>query len=231
MAEAEEDFVSTRGVTKKFAAGASKLAAARKTQQIKAKRSVGITSTKAKSMIKKNKPETLKPAVLSAREREANAAARAAAKRAKDDERANKDWLFPENYHIYRDFVTNEEYRVTLTRLDIRKNKFERYEIRLYETNYQPHRYATYVRYLGLEIAPVAEMKAPLASDFDKAFGAFKDAFFEQTLIRWDDRDKDGGQQRMGGMDGVPNPVELGEDGNTAVMPVGPFVYRRYSNV
>jgi hypothetical protein len=236
MAEAEEDFVSIRGVTNKFIAGTGKLTAGR-TKQTKPKTTVGSTSTGIKSMSKINKSETQIQPILSAREREAIAAACTAAKRAKDDERANKDWLFPENYHIYRDVSTNQEYRVTLTRLDIRKNKFERYQIRLYETNDQPYRYATYVRYSGKGLAPVAEVKASLGSDFQRAYTAFKDAFREQTLICWDERDKAGQQvgkaAKVEAMNDVAESIELGEGEKMVAVPVAeqPFVYRRHSDV
>jgi hypothetical protein len=237
MADAEEDDVSTHGMAKKSTASASKSAPAGKGRGAKAKATVGTTGAgKAKTMVEIGIPETRALPELSTRERDALAAARTARKQAKDDERANKDWLFPENYHVYRDVSTNQEYRVTLTRVEMRKNKLERYQIRLYETNDQPYRYATYVRYSGKGLAPVAQVKASLGSDFQKAFKAFKDVFQEKTWTHWDDRDKAGQQvvkaANMEAMSDVVESIELSDGEKMAEMPVveQPFIYRQYPN-
>ncbi|KAK5745758.1 hypothetical protein LTR17_001260 [Elasticomyces elasticus] len=99
--------------------------------------------------------------------------------------------IFSDNHHIYAD-ATTFKYDITLTKVDTRANRNERYvltlRLQIYESNSQPHTYATNLHYAGTSITSTNTVIAALGCSIATAFHAFKKIFFEKTKVLWDDR-------------------------------------------
>ncbi|MCJ1367968.1 hypothetical protein MMC16_007106 [Acarospora aff. strigata] len=104
------------------------------------------------------------------------------------------DEIHSQGYHIYRD-ETDFEYEVVLARADLATNKNERYTLKasslvsLYESHTPPHLYSTYVKYSSASTRKSAsDIRAPVGSTFEIAFGAFTSFFRAKTGRTWDHR-------------------------------------------
>ncbi|KAK3618553.1 hypothetical protein LTR56_024545 [Elasticomyces elasticus] len=99
--------------------------------------------------------------------------------------------IFSDNHHIYAD-ATAFKYDITLTKVDTRANRNERYvltlRLQIYESNSQPHTYATNLHYAGTSIISTNTVIAALGCSIATALHAFKKIFFEKTKVLWDDR-------------------------------------------
>ncbi|KAK4971340.1 hypothetical protein LTR42_007066 [Elasticomyces elasticus] len=95
--------------------------------------------------------------------------------------------IFSDNHHIYAD-ATTFKYDITLTKFDTRANRNERYVLTIYESNSQPHTYATNLHYAGTSLTPTNTVIAALGCSIATALHAFKKIFFEKTKVLWDDR-------------------------------------------
>ncbi|KAK5683625.1 hypothetical protein LTS10_005158 [Elasticomyces elasticus] len=99
--------------------------------------------------------------------------------------------IFSDNHHIYAD-ATTFKYDITLTKVDTRANRSERYvltlRLQIYESNSQPHTYATNLHYAGTSITSTNTVIAALGCSIATALHAFKKIFFEKTKVLWDDR-------------------------------------------
>ncbi|KAK5746889.1 hypothetical protein LTR17_000520 [Elasticomyces elasticus] len=99
--------------------------------------------------------------------------------------------IFSDNHHIYAD-ATTFKYDITLTKVDTRANRNERYvltlRLQIYESNSQPHTYATNLHYAGTGLTPTNTVIAALGCSIATALHAFKKIFFEKTKVLWDDR-------------------------------------------
>ncbi|KAK5714005.1 hypothetical protein LTR15_010911 [Elasticomyces elasticus] len=95
--------------------------------------------------------------------------------------------IFSDNHHIYAD-ATTFKYDITLTKVDTRANRNERYVLTIYESNSQPHTYATNLHYAGTGLTPTNTVIAALGCSIATALHAFKKIFFEKTKVLWDDR-------------------------------------------
>lgn len=81
------------------------------------------------------------------------------------------------------------EYNITLTRIQIRVNTNERFNLRIYESHKTPHEYACFLRYCSPKNSPVVKVLAPEGSTFDDAMAAFKEAFYRYTRKTWAERE------------------------------------------
>ncbi|KAK4896059.1 hypothetical protein LTR27_005916 [Elasticomyces elasticus] len=95
--------------------------------------------------------------------------------------------IFSDNHHIYAD-ATTFKYDITLTKVDTRANRNERYVLTIYESNSQPHTYATNLHYAGTGLTLTNTVIAALGCSIATALHAFKKIFFEKTKVLWDDR-------------------------------------------
>ncbi|KAK3619163.1 hypothetical protein LTR56_024218 [Elasticomyces elasticus] len=97
--------------------------------------------------------------------------------------------IFSDNHHVYAD-VTGFKYDITLTKVDTRANRNERYvlTLQIYESNSQPHTYATNLHYAGTTLTPTNTVIAALGCSIATALHAFKKISFEKTKVLWDDR-------------------------------------------
>ncbi|KAI9680290.1 MAG: hypothetical protein M1829_001176 [Trizodia sp. TS-e1964] len=123
--------------------------------------------------------------VVKAQRKEKKAVIREAAKFAKGCVDTEADML-SKNHHVYCD-KTFFFYNITLTRADIRTNKNERHELKIYESNSVPHLYAAYTRYIRAGRS-ATQMLAPVGSFFETAHKAFRDFFRARTGRAWEDR-------------------------------------------
>lgn len=113
-----------------------------------------------------------------------------------------------DNHHIYRD-STGFDYDIVLTRIDMERNRSERYQLRvrtvslsskpsaldcvltflsLFESNTSPHTYATHLRHTAPSTDPTSQTLAPINSPYAPAFAAFRYAFTLKTRLHWDER-------------------------------------------
>ncbi|GAD98380.1 BRCT domain protein [Paecilomyces variotii No. 5] len=86
-----------------------------------------------------------------------------------------------------RDQETSTTYCATLFRPTLMTGRNEKYQLKLYESNAEPHVYATYVKYSRIGKS-ATELVAPRGSGFDLAMAAYKKFFKIKTGKDWDDR-------------------------------------------
>ncbi|KAK5129669.1 hypothetical protein LTR08_002994 [Meristemomyces frigidus] len=132
------------------------------------------------------------------REKEQAAVFRRQARKAKNE-------IFSENHHIYMD-ATGFKYEVLLTKVDTKHNRNERHALtlQLYETNSQPHAYATNLHFAGTARLPTNNVLCCLGSTFAAGLRAFETAFGELTGGEWGGRvgfavERAGREKRGGG--------------------------------
>ncbi|KAI9923830.1 hypothetical protein ASPWEDRAFT_183289 [Aspergillus wentii DTO 134E9] len=99
--------------------------------------------------------------------------------------RASKARTEALNYHPYLDLDSGEPYYATLVR-PLAKSK-ERFQLRIYESNIEPRKYATHVKYSRTGKSD-AELLAPLGSTRELALKAFKGFFSQKTGTQWEKR-------------------------------------------
>ncbi|KAF2774180.1 hypothetical protein EJ03DRAFT_1709 [Teratosphaeria nubilosa] len=143
---------------------------------------------------------------------------------------------FSENHHIFQD-DTGFEYDVKLTKVDIKTNRNERYELtlQLYESDARPHTYATNLHFAGTGHPQTSSLITALHTNVLTAFRAFRVAFKEQTRVEWHDRVAFAVERarRAAGDDGGERGVPVGDDEVRRVLEVSegadfvgqPFVY------
>ncbi|TKA75357.1 hypothetical protein B0A49_03328 [Cryomyces minteri] len=112
--------------------------------------------------------------------------------------------ILSDNYHIYTD-ETGFEYAITVTKIDVARNRNERHHLKLYESNSLPPTYSTHV----LSSSPVSTTTAPtssisipaiptstststtltpLGSNYGTAFLSFRQFFRAKTGRWWSER-------------------------------------------
>ncbi|OJZ88441.1 hypothetical protein ASPFODRAFT_205562 [Aspergillus luchuensis CBS 106.47] len=90
-------------------------------------------------------------------------------------------------YHIYTDEEARVTYNATLVRLMQGKSCKERYVVRVYESNREPHVYATHLEYSRIG-KQQSQLLTPLKADRDFAVTAFKETFKDKTGKEWEGR-------------------------------------------
>ncbi|KAL1862232.1 hypothetical protein Plec18170_001057 [Paecilomyces lecythidis] len=105
----------------------------------------------------------------------------------KKGSRAVVDDMARAGYHLYTDQETGTTYCATLVRQTLMAGRNEKYQLKLYESNAEPHVYATYVKYSRVGKSGT-ELVAPRGSSFDLAMAAYKKFFKIKTGKDWDDR-------------------------------------------
>ncbi|GLB12601.1 hypothetical protein AtubIFM57258_010643 [Aspergillus tubingensis] len=90
-------------------------------------------------------------------------------------------------YHIYTDEEARVTYNATLVRLMQGKSCKERYVVRVYESNREPHVYATHLEYSRIG-KQQSQLLTPLKADRDFAVTAFKETFKNKTGKEWEER-------------------------------------------
>ncbi|RAH61276.1 BRCT domain protein [Aspergillus piperis CBS 112811] len=90
-------------------------------------------------------------------------------------------------YHIYTDEEARVTYNATLVRLMQGKSCKERYVVRVYESNREPHVYATHLEYSRIG-KQQSQLLTPLKADRDSAVTAFKETFKDKTGKEWEER-------------------------------------------
>ncbi|KAI2953765.1 hypothetical protein CBS147323_10058 [Aspergillus niger] len=90
-------------------------------------------------------------------------------------------------YHIYTDQDARVTYNATLVRSMQGKNYKERYVVRVYESNKEPHVYATHLEYSRIG-KQQSQLLTPLKADHDSAVKAFKEIFKDKTGKEWEER-------------------------------------------
>lgn len=96
---------------------------------------------------------------------------------------------FAEHHHVYKD-TTGFSYEVTLTKVDTTRNVNERITLTVFESNAQPHTYATNLYFAGTARKPQNNILAAIGTNFSTAFRLFRKAFRERSGVDWDDRIK-----------------------------------------
>ncbi|KAK3672370.1 hypothetical protein LTR78_007677 [Recurvomyces mirabilis] len=99
-----------------------------------------------------------------------------------------KNEIFSHNHHIYMDPNDGFKYEITLTKVDTRANRNERFIITLYETNTEPSTYATNAHFAGTALIPSNNIIAALGCSLETARHVFETAFREKTGVEWEDR-------------------------------------------
>ncbi|KAK4557088.1 hypothetical protein LTR86_006069 [Recurvomyces mirabilis] len=99
-----------------------------------------------------------------------------------------KNEIFSDNHHIYMDPNDGFKYEITLTKVDTRANRNERFIITLYETNTEPATYATNAHFAGTALIPSNNIIAALGCSLETAKHVFETAFREKTGVEWEDR-------------------------------------------
>ncbi|OJI91039.1 hypothetical protein ASPTUDRAFT_26514 [Aspergillus tubingensis CBS 134.48] len=90
-------------------------------------------------------------------------------------------------YHIYTDEEARVTYNATLVRLMQGKSCKERHVVRVYESNKEPHFYATHLEYSRIG-KQQSQLLTPLKADRDFAVTAFKETFKNKTGKEWEER-------------------------------------------
>ncbi|GLA58144.1 hypothetical protein AtubIFM54640_007290 [Aspergillus tubingensis] len=90
-------------------------------------------------------------------------------------------------YHIYTDEEARVTYNATLVRLMQGKSCKERHVVRVYESNKEPHVYATHLEYSRIG-KQQSQLLTPLKADRDFAVTAFKETFKNKTGKEWEER-------------------------------------------
>ncbi|PWY81216.1 BRCT domain protein [Aspergillus eucalypticola CBS 122712] len=90
-------------------------------------------------------------------------------------------------YHTYTDEEARVTYNATLVRLMQGKSCKERYVVRVYESNREPHVYATHLEYSRIG-KQQSQLLTPLKADRDLAVTAFKETFKDKTGKEWEER-------------------------------------------
>jgi hypothetical protein len=115
--------------------------------------------------------------------------------------KANEEWPFPDDYHLYRDesgrvaaaaavgapapFIA-----VMLVKPIMERNQVKRVNLRLYESDAEPRRYAAFVRHVGEMSDREGKTLAPEGSEWEVAWKAFADEFHALTGVEWSEREK-----------------------------------------
>ncbi|GCB22750.1 hypothetical protein AAWM_05635 [Aspergillus awamori] len=86
---------------------------------------------------------------------------------------------------VYQD--ARVTYNATLVRSMQGKNYKERYVVRVYESNKEPHVYATHLEYSRIG-KQQSQLLTPLKADQDSAVKAFKKIFKDKTGKEWEER-------------------------------------------
>jgi hypothetical protein len=126
---------------------------------------------------------------------------------------------FSDLYHIYTD-ITKFEYDIVLVRIEMSTNTNFRYHLRLYETHTSPHEYCTVLRFVQPGLQSTKQYIAHMGSSYENAFRAFRSAFHQKTLLKWEERfmpELVKLEGRKGEGDGLPFVYRLPERG----MPMG----------
>ncbi|KAI9372594.1 hypothetical protein BJX61DRAFT_434115 [Aspergillus egyptiacus] len=114
-------------------------------------------------------------------------------------------------YHLYEaDGVT---YSATLVRLSSCRNSREKVQLKIYESNSDPHDYATHIKFSRHGLSRT-EMLAPMGSTLDTAMAVFKELFESQAGKKWEDR-----------LDGIAPPPRRDENGDVYPPNQGWFYY------
>ncbi|RAK98625.1 BRCT domain protein [Aspergillus ibericus CBS 121593] len=116
-------------------------------------------------------------------------------------------------YHLYTDKEARVTYSATLARFMLMRNSRERYVVKVYESNKEPHVYATHLEYSRIG-KQQSELLTPLKADRDTAVKAFKTLFWDKTGIDWEER-----------LDGVFPSSKTDVDGNLLPPHEGWFNY------
>ncbi|PWY94837.1 hypothetical protein BO94DRAFT_572371 [Aspergillus sclerotioniger CBS 115572] len=90
-------------------------------------------------------------------------------------------------YHLYTDKEARVTYNATLARFMLLRNSREKYLVKIYESNKEPHVYATHLEYSRIG-KQQSELLTPLKADRDAAVKAFKTFFKDQTGMEWEKR-------------------------------------------
>ncbi|QIW96445.1 hypothetical protein AMS68_001963 [Peltaster fructicola] len=101
--------------------------------------------------------------------------------------RKSRNEIFSDEHRIYRDFE-NFPYEITLTKVDLAKNRNERVTITIYESNAEPHTYATNLNRAGTDRQPTNNILVAIGATFPVARRQFVRAFEELTHKTWEDR-------------------------------------------
>ncbi|PYI06891.1 hypothetical protein BO78DRAFT_444784 [Aspergillus sclerotiicarbonarius CBS 121057] len=104
-------------------------------------------------------------------------------------------------------------YSATLARFMLMRNSREKYMIKIYESNKEPHIYATHLEYSRIG-KQQSELLTPLKADRDTAVKAFKTLFKDKTGVDWEER-----------LDGVFPPSKRDADGDLLPPHEGWFYY------
>ncbi|OJD34239.1 vitamin k-dependent protein c isoform 1 [Diplodia corticola] len=99
---------------------------------------------------------------------------------------ARKD-IGSEVYHTYVDSTGFAYHDICLTRVDLTNNTNERVLLSIYETDFCPHNYVTYVGIHGPGTAFKSEILAN-GTDYKSAFLEFRKAFKKYTRVSWEAR-------------------------------------------
>ncbi|KAF2084620.1 hypothetical protein K490DRAFT_68554 [Saccharata proteae CBS 121410] len=120
-------------------------------------------------------------------------AARLAEDKAKEAAIARADLELPansaENHHFYRD-ESGFVYNITLSRVNPAQNTNERYQLRIYESNANPHTYAMHVRYFDNTGKEANQLPCPIGTSYSVVFREFRRHFHRNCRVKWEERRK-----------------------------------------